>query len=103
MVELGYVGGRGIHLLIHSDINAVSPANRVAHFQATGDSAARAALRPYGAELLDNALTYYTRSGQSSYNAFQSSFKTRFSRNSIFQLASTYSKLISDTVLIDSP
>lgn len=103
VVELGYVGNRGIHLLVHSDLNAVAPADRLAYFQATGDSAARAALRPYGAELLDSGLTYYSRSGQSNYNAFQSSFKTRFSHNSTFQLAYTWSKLISDTVLIDSP
>lgn len=103
VLDVGYVGNSGIHLLMHNDVNAVAPANRLAYFEATGDAAARAALRPYGALTLDNAITYYTRSGQSNYNALQTSFKTRFSRNSQFQLAYTWSRLISDTVLIDSP
>jgi hypothetical protein len=103
VLEVGYVGNRGIHLLVHSDINDVAPANRLAYFQDTGDNAARSALRPFGALTLDNPITYYTRSGQSNYNALQSSFKTRFTRNSLFQFAYTYSKLISDTVLLDSP
>jgi len=120
VLDVSYVGNRGIHLLMHNDINAVAPANRVAYFQdqgcpgtapASGDpcgagvtnNSARTALRPFGPLTLDNAITYYTRSGQSNYNALQSSFKTRFSRNSQFQFAYTWSKLISDTVLIDSP
>jgi hypothetical protein len=103
VLEVGYVGNRGMHLLIHSDINDVAPANRVAYFENSGDAAARAALRPFGALTLDNGITYYSRSGQSNYNALQSSFKTRFSRNSQFQFAYTWSKLISDTVLLDSP
>ena len=103
VLDVSYVGNRGIHLLMHNDINAVAPANRLAYFQNTGDSTARAALRPFGPLTQDNSITYYTRSGQSNYNALQSSFKTRFSRNSQFQFAYTWSKLISDTVLIDSP
>jgi hypothetical protein len=113
VLEVGYVGNRGIHLLMHNDINAVAPANRLAYFQDGGcsptnscgvsNTTARAAFRPFGKLTLDNGITYYTRSGQSNYNALQSSFKTRFSRNSQFQLAYTWSKLISDTVLIDSP
>jgi len=103
VVEVGYVGNSNIHWLIRSNINDVAPANRLAYFQATGDSATRASLRPYGALTLDNGINYYSRSGQSNYNALQSSFRTRFSRNSTFQLAYTFSKLISDTVLIDSP
>jgi len=118
VLEVGYVGNRGIHLLMHNDVNAVAPANRLAYFQDAGcpgtatnnpcganvsNTSARSALRPFGPLTLDNGITYYTRSGQSNYNSLQSSFKTRFSRNSQFQLAYTWSKLISDTVLIDSP
>jgi hypothetical protein len=118
VLEVGYVGNRGIHLLIHSDVNDVAPGNRVTYFQDQGcsgallnnpcgagvtNTAARAALRPFGALTLDNGINYYTRSGQSNYNSLQTSFKTRFSRNSMFQFAYTWSKLISDTVLLDSP
>jgi hypothetical protein len=118
VLDVSYVGNRGIHLLMHNDINAVAPADRLAYFQDGGcpgtatnnpcganvsSTSARSALRPFGKLTLDNGITYYTRSGQSNYNALQSSFKTRFSRNSQFQVAYTWSKLISDTVLIDSP
>jgi len=103
VLEVGYVGNRGIHLLVHSDINDIAPANRVAYFQATGDSAARAALRPFGPLTLDNTIEFYRRSGQSNYNSLQSAFKTRFSRSSQLQVSYTWSRLISDTVLIDSP
>jgi hypothetical protein len=103
VLEVGYVGNRGIHLLMHQDVNDVAPANRVAYFEATGDANARAALRPFGALTLDNTIEYYSRSGQSNYNSLQTMFKTRFSRNSQFQASYTWSKLISDTVLLDSP
>lgn len=119
VLEVGYVGNRAVHLLIRSDINDVAPGNRLTYFQDAGcpgtpsptgvcgpgvtNTSARSALRPFGALTLDNSITYYSRSGQSNYNALQSSFKTRFSRNSQFQVAYTWSKLISDTVLIDSP
>jgi hypothetical protein len=118
VLEVGYVGNRAVHLLVRSDINDVAPADRLAYFQDAGcpgtlvnnpcgpgvtNTSARSALRPFGPLTLDNSITYYSRSGQSNYNALQTSFKTRFSHNSQFQLAYTYSKLISDTVLIDSP
>jgi hypothetical protein len=113
VVEVGYVGNRNLHWEIRSNINDVAPANRLAYFQDAGcsttnscgmsNTAARSALRPFGPLTLDNGMNFYSRSGQSSYNSLQSSFKTRFSRNSIFQFAYTWSKLISDTQLIDSP
>lgn len=102
-VDVGYVGNRGYHLRVRSDIDAVAPANRLAYFQNSGDSAARSALRPFGAGVLDNSITYNTRSGQSNYDSLQTSFNMRFTRNSLFQAAYTWSKLISDTQLIDSP
>jgi hypothetical protein len=102
-LEVGYVGNRGYHLRVRSDVNAVRPGDRLAYFQNSGDSAARSALRPFGAGVLDNSITYNTRSGQSSYNSLQTAFNMRLARNSIFQAAYTWSKLISDTQLIDSP
>jgi hypothetical protein len=64
---------------------------------------ARTALRPFGPLTLDNGMNYYSRSGQANYNSLQSSFNMHFTRNSIFQVAYTWSKLISDTQFIDSP
>jgi Carboxypeptidase regulatory-like domain len=115
-LEVGYVANRNIHWEIRSDVNAVAPANRVNYFQdqacsssnnlcgtGVGAGTARTALRPFGGMRGDNSLTYYTHSGQSSYNSLQTLFQTRFQRNSQLQLAYTWSKLISDTQLIDSP
>ena len=102
-LEIGYVANRNLHWEIRSDINAVLPADRLAYFQASGNGGARKALRPFGPMRGDNGLTYYTHSGQSGYNSLQMLFNTRFHRNSIFQATYTWSKLLSDTQLIDSP
>jgi len=102
-LEIGYVGNRNNHWLIRSDINAVPEAARLTYVQDSGNGGARAAMRPFGALRGDNGLTYYQRSGTSGYNSLQALYSMRFSRNSTFQLAYTWSKLISDTQLIDSP
>jgi len=103
LLELGYVGNHNVHWEIRSDINAVPEADRLTYVQDSGNGAARAALRPFGPLKGDNSLTYYTRNASSSYNSLQALFNMRFTRNSIFQLAYTWSKLISDTQLIDTP
>jgi hypothetical protein len=121
-LEVGYVANRNMHWEIRSDVNAVAPGNRVAYFQnqACSDTnflcgtdpttmkgitagTARTALRPFGPMRGNNSLTYYTHSGQSSYNSLQTLFQTRFQRNSSLQVSYTFSKLISDTQLIDTP
>ena len=103
VLEVGYVGNHNIHWEIRSDVNAVPEADRLRYVQNAGNSAFRAGLRPFGPLKGDNSLTYYTRNASSSYNALQALFNMRFTRNSIFQVAYTWSKLISDTQLIDTP
>lgn len=102
-LEIGYVGNTNLHWEIRSDVNAVHAADRLAYFQDNGNSAARAALRPYGPMRGDNTILYYTHSGQSGYNSLQTFFETRFHNDLTLQVAYTWSKLISDTQLIDSP
>jgi len=117
-LEVSYVANRNLHWEIRSDVNAIHGADRLAYFQdnacdptnapalcGTGVSsgAARTALRPFGAMRGDNTILYYTHSGQSGYNSLQALFQSRFHRNSTVQVAYTWSKLISDTQLIDSP
>jgi hypothetical protein len=111
-LEVGYVGNRNLHWEIRSDVNAIHSADRLAYFQDNGcttavcgqsATAARSALRPFGAMRGDNTILYFTHSGQSSYNSLQTLFQTRFQRNSMLQVAYTWSKLISDTQLIDTP
>jgi len=114
-LEVGYVGNRNLHWEIRSDVNAIKPADRLTYFQDNGcngtaaicgglsANAARKALRPFGAMRGDNTILYYTHSGQSGYNSLQTLFQSRFGQNSTLQVAYTWSKLISDTQLIDSP
>ena len=115
-LEVGYVGNRNLHWEIRSDVNAVHAADRLTYFQdnacttsnnlcGTGVSAstARSALRPFGAMRGDNTILYYTHSGQSSYNSLQTFFQSRIQNQLTLQVAYTWSKLISDTQLIDSP
>jgi len=103
MLELAYVANHNNHWEIRSDINAVPAASRLAYVQASGNGAARSAMRPFGPLRGDATLTYYSRSASSSYNSLQAMFNMRFTRNSIIQAAYTWSKLISDTQLIDTP
>ena len=115
-LEVGYVANRNLHWEIRSDVNAVHAADRLAYFQdracdttnalcgaGISSGAARTALRPFGAMRGDNTILYYTHSGQSSYNSLQMLFNSRLQRNSIVQFTYTWSKLLSDTQLIDSP
>jgi len=120
VLEVGYVGNHNLHWEIRSDVNGVHAPDRLTYIQDSACSvsaancldsngvpqssnAARTALRPFGPLKGDNSLTYYTRNASSSYNALQALFNMRFTRNSIFQVAYTWSKLISDTQLIDTP
>jgi hypothetical protein len=103
VLEVGYVGNHNVHWEIRSDINAVPEADRLTFVQDQGNAAAQAALRPLDALKGNNSLTYYTRNASSSYNSLQALFNMRFTRGSIFQVAYTWSKLISDTQLIDTP
>ncbi len=102
-LEVGYVANHNNHWEIRSDINAVPEAARLTYVQDSGNGPARSALRPFGALHGDNSLTYYSRSASSNYNSLQALFNMRFQRNSILQVAYTWSKLISDTQLIDTP
>ena len=102
-LEVGYVGNQNLHWEIRSDVNAVPIANRLAYFQCQGVTGCdRNSFKPFGA-MNSGSMTYFTRSGQSNYHSLQTFFQSRFHRNSSVQVAYTWSKLISDTQLIDTP
>ena len=103
VLEIGYVGNHNVHWEIRSDVNAVPEASRLTYVQDSGNGAAQGALRPFSALKGNNSITYYTHNASSNYNSLQTSFNMHFTRGSIFQLAYTWSKLISDTQLIDTP
>jgi len=102
-LEVAYVGNQNLHWEIRSDVNAVAPADRLSYFQCQGVCSNRnITYRPFGA-MNQGSMTYFTRSGQSNYHSLQTFFQSRFQRNSTVQVAYTWSKLISDTQLIDTP
>lgn len=106
-LEVSYVGNQNLHWEIRSDVNAVAPGDRLTYFQCQGVTSVACGnrnitFRPFGA-MNQGSMTYFTRSGQSNYHSLQTLFQTRFQRNSTVQVAYTWSKLISDTQLIDSP
>ena len=96
-----------VHWEIRSDVNAVQAADRLTYFQdnacTTGNklcgvnssgngisaSAARSALRPFGAMRGDNTILYYTHSGQSTYDSLQTFFQSRFRNNLTLRVAYT--------------
>jgi len=103
-LEVGYVANRNLHWEIRSDVNAVPVADRLAYFQCQNVAGcSRSSFRPFGPMKGDASLTYYTHSGESDYKSLQMLFQTRFQRNSQLQVAYTWSKLLSDTQLIDTP
>jgi len=99
-LEVGYVGNRTIDWLSKVDANPVPIADRLAYAQS---NATLGADRPFNALVGNNSINYWTRHGSSNYHALQTLFNTRFQRNSVFQVAYTWSKLISDSPFVDSP
>jgi len=95
--EVGYVGSRTENWTLKLDANGISPANRLAFAQSNGNAAGNA-LKPFTA-LTNGGIPFYTHHGSGRYDSLQTAFSTRFHRNSIFQLAYTFSKTSSDTLL----
>jgi Carboxypeptidase regulatory-like domain/TonB-dependent Receptor Plug Domain len=99
-LEVGYVGNHTIDWLSKVDANPVPIADRLAYAQS---NASLGSVRPFFGLVGNNSINYWTRHGSSHYHALQTLFNTRFQRNSVFQASYTWSKLISDSPLVDSP
>jgi len=106
-LQLGWVALRGIHLHSSHRANQIAPANRLAYVirglpVAMGglnqDKGARKDLFPFGALTTDN-ITLWDHRGDSIYHSLQAMFSTRFTRNSLFQTAYTWSHNIANTTL----
>jgi hypothetical protein len=82
VLQVSYVGNRGIHLTSDGDINAIPAANWMSSSFVTGG--AQQKFRPYSNF---GTLTYWTHHGDSNYNAMQTLFRTRLSS---FQLQAAY-------------
>jgi hypothetical protein len=92
LVELAYVGSKGLGLWGETNLNEVPPQNRLAYAQ-TGD----AALRPLdGITGIGNGdLGLWQHNRNSIYHGLQVALNSRFGHGSVLTLAYTWSKLIS--------
>ncbi len=94
VLQLSYVGNRGIHLTSSYDVNAVQPANWLAaSFESNYQS-----LRPFAN---DGGLQYWTHQGDSYYEALQSLFRTQV-KQFRFQAAYTWSHAVANILTDDS-
>jgi hypothetical protein len=85
VVEVAYVGNRGLDLLGQTNLNEIAPANRL-QFSRTGD----ASLRPLnGIAGIGGNVTLMTRDRDSIYHALQAQLVSRFGRGSILSVAYT--------------
>lgn len=86
VLEVGYVGTKGTHLLGDIDLNQPTVAARVANPTADVN-----AIRPYlGYGAMNDRATVYT----SNYNSLQLSLNRRFSKGLTLELGYTWSKLL---------
>ena len=96
VLQMSYVGNRGIHLTSSYDVNSIAPANWLAASFVSGG--AQNALRPFSNF---GSLAYWSHNGDSSYSALQTMFRTQ-TRSFRFQAAYTWSHDISDIATDDS-
>jgi hypothetical protein len=104
-LELGWVATRGIHLNSSAEINQIAPKDRLNYLLlnngvngVTKDTNAANALFPFG-PLTNGPIILWDHRGDSIYHSLQAMFSTKFTRNSMFQAAYTYSRNIADTTL----
>jgi hypothetical protein len=99
-LEVGYVGSRGIHLLSKTNVNQVVPGDIDNNGVDDRLDAARAGAggvapwRPFGV-FGDRNIHVIGHRGDSYYHSLQTLLSTKLHRGSIFQVAYTWSKLIS--------
>jgi hypothetical protein len=94
VLEVAYVGSKGLDLFGQTNLNEVAPQNRLAYAQ-TGN----VALRPLNgiASIGDGTVALWQHNRDSIYHALQVAFTSRFGNNSVFAAAYTWSKLIANT------
>jgi hypothetical protein len=92
LVEVAYVGSRGLGLLGETNLNEVPPQNRLAYAQ-TGEAALRPLDGITGIGNGDLPLVQHDRN--SIYHGLQVALNSRFGQGSVLALAYTWSKLIS--------
>ena len=100
LVELAYVGSKGLGLLGQTNLNEVPPENRLAYAR-TGDAALRPLDGITGIGNSDLALWQHDR--DSIYHGLQVALNSRFGHGSVLALAYTWSKVISTGDVENAP
>lgn len=98
-LEVGYVGSKGFDLLRPYDINQVPPGDhngngvpdRLDFIHAGSNSAARAALRPYGV-FGNSSIAILDHAGDTLYHSLQTQLVSRLPHGSQFQASYTFSR-----------
>jgi hypothetical protein len=95
VLEVAYVGNKGLDLLGVTNLNEIAPANRLA-FSQTGDPS----LRPLnGIASIGGNIPLMTRDRDSMYHSLQAQLVSRFGQGSIVSIAYTLSKSTANTGL----
>jgi hypothetical protein len=105
-LELAYVANKNEHWEQIADLNTVPVADRLAYVQnenATGAGPFLTSLRPYGAAVGNNSITYYSHGSSSNYQSLQAFYNMRIRSRATFQAAYTFSKLLADSQRLDTP
>ena len=99
VVEVAYVGNKGIDILGQTNLNEIAPQNRLAYAQSGS-----AVYRPLNgiANIGNGSVALWTHGRDSIYHGLQVALTSRFWGASVASLAYTWSKLISDTNVADS-
>jgi hypothetical protein len=94
VIEVAYVGSKGLDLFGQTNLNEVPPQNRLAYSQ-TGNPA----LRPLNgiAGIGDGNVALWQHNRTSIYHSLQTSLVSRFGQGSQVSLAYTWAKLIANT------
>jgi hypothetical protein len=105
-LEVAYVANKNNHWEQIADLNVVPFADRLAYVQSentTGAGPFLTSLRPFGAAVGNNSITYYTHGSSSNYQSLQAFFNSRIRNHINFQAAYTWSKLLADSQRLDTP
>ena len=97
VLQVSYVGNRGMHLTSSYDVNSIGPKNWAAASFLQGGNGQNA-FRPYSNF---GSLAYWSHNGDSSYSALQSLFRTQY-HSFRMQAAYTWSHAIADVLTDDS-
>jgi hypothetical protein len=107
-LEVAYVANKNNHWEQIADVNFVPSADRLNYVQnenssAPGAGALLSSLRPFGALVGNNSITYYSHGSSSNYQSLQTQFTAQLNPRTRVQASYTWSKLLADSQRLDTP